>query len=88
MTTLVNEGGPRRKAKLARVERDMRAPGRMARAKHRDPSEDSGAWALPAGDGITCVGCGLQIPRKRLLAAPHAIRCFECQLAHETRRLG
>lgn len=34
------------------------------------------------GDRI-CRDCGERIPRRRLYAAPHAVRCMFCQVAHE-----
>jgi RNA polymerase-binding transcription factor DksA len=39
--------------------------------------------ALPAGAPRDCLDCGMPVPAERLAAAPHARRCFECQMMAE-----
>lgn len=40
----------------------------------------------PVRDGArVCADCGVPLSAHRLAAVPHALRCVECQRAHEAR---
>jgi DnaK suppressor protein len=55
--------------------------------QEREASElneiDAAMQRLADGSYGTCVDCGADIPRPRLLASPAALRCIACQGLHE-----
>lgn len=63
---------------MARTDRDLQSIGTVSQALRRLQGDDFGV----------CTECGDDIPFDRLMVEPWAVRCIDCQAAHESGRGG
>ncbi len=57
------------------------------REEERRAAAVGAAHAVVSAKGSAdCVDCGSAIPAKRLIVAPFAVRCLDCQKIHENEK--